>query len=38
MKGTELYVADKEMADRMSHAWHDAIVACGGREVPDNLY
>ena len=35
---TILYVADEQMATRMAHAWHDAILACGGKEVPDNLY
>ncbi len=28
----------KDMADRQAKAWHDAIVACGGKAAPDNLY
>lgn len=28
----------QEMANRQARAWHDAIVACGGKDVPDNLY
>jgi hypothetical protein len=30
--------ATKEMANRQAKAWHDAIIGCGGRAVPDNLY
>ncbi len=30
--------ATKEMADRQAKAWHDAIVACGGKAVSDTLY
>jgi hypothetical protein len=37
---TQLYihVATQEMASRHAKAWHDAIMACGGRAVPENLY
>jgi len=30
--------ATQDMANRQAKAWHDAIVACGGKAVPDNLY
>ncbi len=30
--------ATQAMANRQAKAWHDAIVACGGKAVPDNLY
>jgi len=34
-----LYVSKNEdTLSRMKHAWHDAIVACGGKEIPENLY
>lgn len=30
--------ATEDMASRQAKAWRDAIIACGGRAVPDNLY
>lgn len=30
--------AAQGMANRQAKAWHDAIVSCGGKAVPDNLY
>jgi hypothetical protein len=32
------WFADKDLADRFSRAWHDAIVGCGGKSVNPNLY
>lgn len=34
----EVYFAMRDMANRQAKAWHDAIVVCGGKAVPDNLY
>jgi hypothetical protein len=33
-----IFFATREMADRHAKAWHDAIIGCGGKAVPDNLY
>lgn len=30
--------ANENTANRQAKAWHDAIVACGGKAAPDNLY
>jgi hypothetical protein len=36
--GLSLSFPTKEIADRQAKAWHDAIIGCGGKAVPDNLY
>lgn len=36
--GLVIPFATQDMANRQAKAWHDAIVACGGKAVPDNLY
>jgi hypothetical protein len=37
-KDTAYYTDDPSMAERMTHAWHDAIVGCGGKAVSKSLY
>jgi hypothetical protein len=32
------YAHDNDLAARMVHAWHDAIVKCTAKAVPANLY
>jgi hypothetical protein len=32
------YVESADMATRTAHAWHDAIVRCAAKSVPNNLY
>lgn len=33
-----LLFATEDMANRQAKAWRDAIIACGGKAVPDGLY
>jgi hypothetical protein len=33
-----LLFATRDIAERQQRAWHDAIIACGGKAVPDNMY
>lgn len=34
----DIAFSTKEMGDRQAKAWHDAIIGCGGKAVPDKLY
>jgi hypothetical protein len=33
-----IFLPSQELAVRQQKAWHDAVKACGGMNVPDNLY